>query len=86
MTKKEKKYFEKATQMATNSNMDIKMGCVITYKGKIISESCNQFKTHPLQAEYDVEREDFEEGHIFNKAVLCIAQFFTCRKCSIIKN
>lgn len=49
--------------MAANSNMDVKMGCVITYKGKIISESCNQFKTHPLQAEYDVEREDFEEGH-----------------------
>lgn len=63
MTKKEKKYFEKATHMAANSNMDVKMGCVITYKGKIISESCNQFKTHPLQAEYDVEREDFEEGH-----------------------
>lgn len=63
MTKKMLKYFDRATKMAMNSNMPTKMGCVIVYKGKIISESYNQFKTHPLQAEYDSERKDFEEGH-----------------------
>lgn len=62
MTKKQMMYFDKATQMAANSDMDMKMGCVITYKGKIIAEGYNQTKTHPLQAEYDQEREDIEEG------------------------
>lgn len=63
MNRKKMKYFDKATQLAYHSNMKTKMGCVVVYKGHIISDGYNQTKTHPLQAEYDIERDDFEDGH-----------------------
>ena len=62
MKEKDRKFFHKATEMASKSDMSVKMGCVVVYKGKIISEGWNQKRTHPLQAEYDKERPDVMEG------------------------
>lgn len=62
MKEKDMKFFRRATEMAMKSDMSVKMGCIVTYKGKIISEGCNQKRTHPLQAEYDKERPDVMEG------------------------
>lgn len=62
MKAKDIKFFQKATELASKSDMSVKMGCVVTYKGKIISEGYNQKRTHPLQAEYDKERPDVMEG------------------------
>ena len=62
MKKRDLRFFEKATEMAKKSDMPQQMGCIVTYKGKIIAEGYNQQRTHPLQAEYDKERPDVIEG------------------------
>lgn len=62
MKKKDEKFFEKATELASHSDLHVKMGCVVVYKGRVIADGYNQTKTHPLQATYDLEREDIEEG------------------------
>ena len=41
-----------------------KIGCVISYKGKVIASGCNSTKTHSLQEKYNVYRFPPELGAI----------------------
>ena len=59
---KEARFFELARRQAENGQFPHKIGCVVIYKGRVISEGYNIKKTHPLQLKYDKERPDLEEG------------------------
>lgn len=48
------KMFEKAKQIAETSDFDhFHLGCVITYKNKILNFKSNTCKTHPMQKYYN---------------------------------
>ena len=54
MTKNDKKYFQKAMQVAKVSDFKkIHVGCVAVYQGNIIGIGCNTNKTHPMQQYYN---------------------------------
>lgn len=53
-SKQQMKFFERAADVAADSNFDkYHVGCIAVLKNKIIASSPNKLKTHPLQAEYD---------------------------------
>ena len=53
-SKQQMKFFERAADVAADSNFDkYHVGCIAVLKNKIIATSPNKLKTHPLQAEYD---------------------------------
>jgi len=55
----DEKFFEAAKKAASMSTFyKCHTGCVIVYKGSIISSGFNSNKTHPLQKEYNKERFD----------------------------
>lgn len=48
------RYLENAEKVARMSNFPRQqVGCVVVYKGKIISTGYNSLKTHPLQKKYN---------------------------------
>lgn len=54
ITKTDLKFFQKAKRVALTSDYNkIHVGCVATYKGKIIGTGRNSNKTHPLQKNYN---------------------------------
>lgn len=40
-----------------------KTGCVVVYKNRVISSSCNLQKSHPLQDQYNIYRKDKISDH-----------------------
>lgn len=57
MNKKDYRFFEMARQQALRSQFDrFHLGCVITYKGRVIGKGSNSDKTDPLQKRYNKER------------------------------
>ena len=38
------------------------IGCVIVYRGKVISSACNSNKTHPIQRKYNRKYRDFKKS------------------------
>jgi len=55
----DEKYFLAAKKVASMSTFKrIHIGCVVVYKGNIISSGYNANKTHPLQMKYNKERFD----------------------------
>ena len=60
MADKTSVFLKKARNMAEKSSFyRQRMGCVVTYKGRIISSGFNSNKTHPIQNKYNRIR--FEE-------------------------
>ncbi len=54
MADKSNVFFRKAKRMAEKSTFyRQRIGCVVTYKGKIISTGFNSTKTHPIQNRYN---------------------------------
>lgn len=50
----DKRMFQKAKEVAETSTYRLhSIGCVITYKKKIISQAANSCKSHPMQKEYN---------------------------------
>ena len=50
-SKQQLRFFEKAAQVANESQFDVfHVGCIAVLKNKIISASSNKLKTHPTQA------------------------------------
>ena len=57
MNKRDYRFFELARQEALHSGFDrFHLGCVITYKGRVIGRGSNSDKTDPLQKFYNKER------------------------------
>lgn len=57
------KMFDVAKKIAEKSNFQSqKMGCVITYKGHIVSKACNTEKTSPTQRYYNRYRQFRNHG------------------------
>lgn len=57
------KMFDKAKQIASTSTYDgHSLGCVITYKGHIVSMASNSNKTHPLQRKYNKKYRKFNKS------------------------
>lgn len=52
------KFFEMAKNVSTLSDFykQHHLGCVITYKNKVIGDGYNSLKTHPIQKEYNKYR------------------------------
>ena len=47
-----------ARQVAEQSDFTkTHVGCLITYRGQVISSGCNSNKTHPMQKKYNIYRE-----------------------------
>ena len=62
-TKFDYKMFNKARQIAETSNFEsFHLGCVITYKHKIIGAASNSTKTHPMQKRYNRRYRNFKKG------------------------
>lgn len=60
----EMRMFNQARLEAEKSKFEhFKIGCVITYKGKIIGRGCNDDKSHPMQKKYNLRYRDF---HVHN--------------------
>lgn len=64
MTKRDIRFFKLARRQAEKSDFPQKMGCVVVYKNRVISEGHNQKRTHPMQVKYDIYRPELinEEG------------------------
>lgn len=77
-SKQQMKFFERAADVAADSNFDkYHVGCIAVLKNKIIASSPNKLKTHPLQAEYDRFREfncrsDPKNMHSLHAEVSCL--------------
>lgn len=56
--------FHEAFLEAKKSDFNhFKVGCVITYKNKIIGRGCNSEKTHPLQQKYNKRYRHFNSSN-----------------------
>lgn len=63
MNKRDYRFFEMARQEALHSQFDrFHLGCVITYKGRVIGRGSNSDKTDPLQKRYNKERKFNKSG------------------------
>lgn len=61
---RKQKYMNYAVKIAKLSNFyKTRVGCIAIYKNRIISIGYNSYKTHPLQAKFNVYR-NFERGRI----------------------
>lgn len=58
--------FEAAKEVSQNADYsganNVKIGCVIVYKGTILAKGCNSDKTHPMQEQYNRYRFKKKEG------------------------
>ena len=62
LSKKQKKFFNLAKEVAETSDFDgIKIGCILVYKNTVIGRGANSKKTHPVQKEYNKYR-NFNRG------------------------
>ena len=62
LSKKQKKFFNLAKEVAETSDFDgIKSGCILVYKNTVIGRGANSKKTHPVQKEYNKYR-NFNRG------------------------
>lgn len=53
-TKQQMKFFDKATEIANQSDFKrYHLGCIAVLKNRIIAASSNKLKTHPVQKFYD---------------------------------
>ena len=63
LSKSHRSYFKAAKAMAEMSKFkQVKMGCVVVYKHKIISSGCNGYKTNPIQKKYNKYRFYEDDG------------------------
>jgi len=59
---KTKKFFQLAKKMAEGSDFDrSRLGACVVRKGQIISFGYNQYKSHPLQKKYNINRDRIHE-------------------------
>ena len=55
--------FDLARRAAENSTFEgFHLGCVIVYKGRVISSGCNSKKTHPVQKRYNRKYRKFNKS------------------------
>lgn len=78
-SKQQMKLFERAAQVANDSQFDIfRVGCIAVLKNKIIAASANKLKTHPTQAMYDKYRFNdtsyLKNMHTLHAEIACISQ------------
>ena len=78
-SKQQLRFFEKAAQVADESQFDVfHVGCIAVLKNKIISASSNKLKTHPTQAIYDKyrfgETPYLKNMHTMHAEIACINQ------------
>lgn len=77
-TKKQIKFFEKAAEIAKQSEFDrYHIGCIAILKNKIIASSFNKLKTHSVQAKYDKYRNfnclsDPKNMHALHAEIGCV--------------
>lgn len=78
-SKKQLKFFEKAAEVACDSDFDrYHLGCIAVLKNKIVAASPNRLKTHTLQAEYDKYRDfnnirsDPKNMHSLHAEIACL--------------
>ena len=63
LTKTQRAYFNAAKAVAETSTFKrVKIGCIITYKHKIISSGANSYKTSPLMKKYNKYRFENDAG------------------------
>ena len=64
LSKKQKKFFKAAKELAETSTFkNVKMGCIMVYKGIIIGKGVNSSKSHPLQKIYNKRYRKFNSGN-----------------------
>lgn len=78
-SKQQLKLFERAAQVANDSQFDVfHVGCIAVLKNKIIAASANKLKTHPTQAIYDKYRFSdtsyLKNMHTLHAEIACISQ------------
>lgn len=78
-SKQQLKLFERAAQVADDSQFDVfHVGCIAVLKNKIIAASANKLKTHPTQAIYDKYRFSdtsyLKNMHTLHAEIACISQ------------
>lgn len=62
-SKKDFAMFDLARRAAENSTFEgFHLGCVIVYKGRVISSGCNSKKTHPVQKRYNRKYRKFNKS------------------------
>lgn len=62
-SKKDFAMFDLARRAAENSNFEgFHLGCVIVYKGRVISSGYNSKKTHPVQKRYNRKYRKFNKS------------------------
>lgn len=63
MSKRDMNFFDMARRVAEQSTFEgFHLGCVITYKGRVLSSACNSNKTHPLQKYYNKRYRHFKKS------------------------
>lgn len=63
MQNRDKKMIAHALSLASKSEFHrAQMGCVATYRRRVIAEANNSNKTHPLQGKYNVYRDDYHDN------------------------
>lgn len=61
LSKRDYKWFEKARKEAEKSTYDgFKLGCVLVYKGYVLSSGHNSNKTSPMQKKYNKKYRNFK--------------------------
>jgi deoxycytidylate deaminase len=78
-SKQQLKLFERAAQVADDSQFDVfHVGCIAVLKNKIIAASANKLNTHPTQAIYDKYRFSdtgyLKNMHTLHAEIACISQ------------
>ena len=82
-SKQQMRFFERAAQVAEESQFDVfHVGCIAVLKNKIIASSSNKLKTHPTQAIYDKYRFDsvsyLKNMHTLHAEIACLSQIKQC--------
>ena len=79
-SKQQLKFFDKAAEIAAESDFDrYHVGCIAVLKNKILAASSNKLKTHPKQAEYDRYRDfnnirsDPKNMHSLHAEIACLS-------------
>ena len=79
-SKQQLKFFDKAAEIAAESDFDrYHVGCIAVLKNRILAASSNKLKTHPKQAEYDRYRDfnnlrsDPKNMHSLHAEIACLS-------------
>ena len=78
-SKQQLRFFDRAAQVANDSQFDVfHVGCIAVLKSKIIAASANKLKTHPTQAIYDKYRFNdtcyLKNMHTLHAEIACLSQ------------